>query len=130
MLIFYMNASLRTNSSDNREDILNDMPEPDVLEYPATWTGFSWEKDAWSIDDQGVKCLAVQAGSSVTSETFKPLSILNAGRSLTVEFKLKVDNTADYDTPIMSIMSTETYDVNTTNGVIIFSDKHFSIVIC
>ena len=82
---FYMNASLRSNSSDGRELILNNVNDPAVYEYPAVWTGFTWEKDGWGTDNENVKCLAIQAGSTVTAETFKPLSVLGAGRNLTIE---------------------------------------------
>lgn len=120
---FYMNASLRNNGSDDRELIINNATNPSVVSYPAIWSGFSWENDGWGVDTQSVKCLSVQAGSSIVSDNFKPLSVLGAGQSLTVEWKLKIANVSDYNTPIMSFMSTNTYDPNTTNGVIVFPTK-------
>ena len=36
---------------------------------------------------------------------------------------LPIANVSDYNTPIMSFMSTNTYDPNTTNGVIVFPTK-------
>ena len=117
---FYMNASLRSNGSNDRETILNNVNAPTVYEYPAIWTGFAWEKDGWGTDNEDVKCLSVQAGSTVAAETFRPLSILGAGRNLTIEWKLKTDNVADYDTPIMTLMSDEVYNPDTTNGIIVY----------
>ena len=117
---FYMNASLRNNSSEDRDVILNNALDPQVLEYSAVWSGFAWGEDGWGNDDHAVKCLAVQAGSSVVANTFKPLSVLGGNQSLTLEWKIKVDNVSDYSKPLMSFMSDEEYDVNTTNGIIVF----------
>ena len=118
-----MNASLRNNGSADREMILNNLIDPTVSGYPAVWTGFSWENDGWGTDPQSVKCLSVQAGSSIVSENFKPLSVLGAGQSLTVEWKFKVDSVSDYNTPIMTFMSDDVYNPSTTNGVIVFPTK-------
>ena len=124
-----MNASLRVNGSSDRELIINNAKDPVVYSYPATWSGFTWENDGWGIDNDSVKCLSIQAGSSITVDTFKPLSILGSSRNLTIEWKLKVDNVADYNTPIMTLMSDETYNELTTNGIIVYPNKYFSIII-
>ena len=61
--------------------------------------------------------------SSIVSENFKPLSVLGAGQSLTVEWKFKVDSVSDYNKPIMTFMSDDEYNPSTTNGVIVFPTK-------
>lgn len=120
---FYMNTSLRSNNTSDRETIINNAPNASIYEYPASWNNFSWSKDGWSEDSELIKCLVVQAGSTVECQTIKPLSVLAEGKSLTLEFKLKVDNVADYNTPIMSFMGDTVYDENTTNGIIIFPTR-------
>lgn len=120
---FFMNSSLRSNGSLDKEVLINDTTAPAITQYPAVWTGFTWEKDGWATDDKGIKCLSIQAGSHVESVDFKPLSELANGNSLTLEWKMKVDNISDYNNPIMSFMSTETYNENTTNGIIVFPTK-------
>ena len=120
---FYMNASLRNNASSNRETILNDMLNASTVEYPAVWTGFTWDKDGWGTDDENVKCLAIQAGSTMNCPTLRPLSNVGAGQSVTLEWKLKTANVADYNTPIMSFMSESEYNESTTNGIIVFPTK-------
>ena len=117
----YINASNRSNDSADRETIINEALDAAVAEFDATWNKFAWLKDGWSTDPDGNKCLAVQAGSTVD---VPDIALTKAGtQSMTYEFKFRCSNIADYDTPILSLMSTETYNPNTTNGIILFPTK-------
>lgn len=119
---FYMNASQRSNGTSDREEIFNIAQDATQSSYAATWNGFAWSTDGWSTDSDNNKCLCVNAGSSVEVSDLTPLAATNA-TSLTLEFKFRCANIADYDTPVMSFMSTDTYDESTTNGVILFPTK-------
>lgn len=120
---FYMNSALRSNSEshEERSKFINSAEGAAVVEYPATFEGFSFAADAWTVDDQNIKCLSVQAGSKV-SASIRPLSALGSG-SMTIEWKMKTSHIADYDSPIFSFMDTEAYDPDTTRGVIVFPTK-------
>lgn len=120
---FYMNASLRSNSASDKQIILNNMINAHTSEYPAVWSGFTWNKDGWGYDDENVKCLSIPAGSTMECDTLRPLSTVGGGQSLSLEWKLKTENVADYNTPIMSFMSDAVYNENTTNGIVVFPTK-------
>lgn len=116
----YINASNRSNDSADREDIINDAPGAEVSEFEAEWDKFAWLTDGWAYDPDGNRCLAVLAGSSVE---IPGITLTKAStQSTTFEFKFRCSNIADYDTPILSLMSTEQYG-NTTNGIILFPTK-------
>lgn len=118
---FYLNASTRTNDATTRETIINTASDT-ATNYDAEWSGFAWSSDGWATDDKGVKCLSVQAGSTVTVPTLLPLSILPLGRSLSIEWKMKASHVADYETPIMTIMDTESVGTS-TNGIIVYPTR-------
>ena len=116
----YINASNRSNDSADREAIINDAPGAEVSEFEAEWDKFAWLTDGWAYDPDGNRCLAVLAGSSVE---IPGITLTKAStQSTTFEFKFRCSNIADYDTPILSLMSTEQYG-NTTNGIILFPTK-------
>lgn len=121
---FYMNAVNRNNGNSDRYQFINaaNGSNATIASYTATWDGFSWAKDGWSVDDDGNKCLVVNAGQKVTLPDFKPLSIVSTF-SETLEFKFRCSHIADYNSPIMTIMDTDTYNENTTNGIILFPTK-------
>ena len=119
---FYMNAALRSNGAADRTEFLNIVAGADRPSYPADWQGFAWSVDGWSADSAGNRCLCVNAGSFVTVPDLKPLAATNAS-SLTLEFKFRCANIADYDTPVFSFMSDDTYSEATTCGVIVFPTK-------
>ena len=119
---FYMNAALRSNGAADRTEILNIATGADKVSYAADWQGFAWSVDGWSADCEDNKCLCVNAGSTVTVPELKPLAATNAS-SLTLEMKFRCANIADYDTPILSFMSEETYNEGTTSGIIVFPTK-------
>lgn len=119
---FYTNAALRSNGAADRTEILNIAPGADKTSYAAQWQGFAWSVDGWAADSDGNRCLCVNAGSSVIVPDLKPLAATGAS-SLTLEVKFRCANIADYDTPVLSFMSEETYNEATTSGVIIFPTK-------
>lgn len=119
---FYTNSSLRSNGAADREEIFNIAQGADKTSYAATWKGFAWSTDGWAMDSDGNKCLSVAAGNTVEVPDLKPLAGSNAN-SLTLEFKYRCSNVADYDTPVMSFMSTNSYDPSETNGIILFPTR-------
>ena len=117
----YINASNRSNDSADRETIINDAPGAAVAEFEGTWGNFAWYKDGWGTDPDGNKCLAVLAGSTLD---VPDIALTQAGTSsMTYEFKFRCSNIADYDTPVLSLMDTEEYNPQTTNGIILFPTK-------
>ena len=117
----YINASNRSNDSADRETIINDAPGAAVAEFEGTWGNFAWYKDGWGTDPDGNKCLAVLAGSTLD---VPDIALTQAGTSSTTyEFKFRCSNIADYDTPVLSLMDTEEYNPQTTNGIILFPTK-------
>ena len=120
--VFYMNAATRSNGSADREDIINIAPDALVSIYDAVWTNMSWSTDGWFQDSDTNRALVVKAGSTCTVENLTPLTRA-ATDVVSVEMKFRVSDIADYDTPIISMMSTETYNPNTTNGLIIFPTR-------
>ncbi|MBQ9231583.1 MAG: leucine-rich repeat protein [Prevotella sp.] len=119
---FYMNAALRTNGMASRTEIPNTAPGASVTSYPAQWHGFAWSVDGWNQDSDGNRCLAVAAGCGVSVPGLKPLATTATG-SLTLEMKVRMANIADYDTPILSFMSTDDYSEATTCGIILFPTR-------
>lgn len=118
---FYMNAASRSNDSADRETIINEIANAEVAEYEGTWTGFSWAKDGWYMDADSIRCLSIPAGSYFA---LPDLSLVDAAtRNMTWEFKFRCANIADYNTPVLSLMSTQQYDAETTNGIILFPTK-------
>ena len=120
---FYLNCTNRSNGSLNKTEFINSSNVTGaVSSYSANFTGFAWSTDGWATDNDGNKCLVVNAGSYVEVPDFKPLSSA-AVYNKTIEFKFRCSNVADYDTPVMSFMDTETYDPLRTNGIILFPTK-------
>lgn len=119
--VIYINAAYRSNLSADRETIINEAPEAEVTDFNANWENFAWANDGWAYDPDGNRCLAVLAGSSVN---VPDITITKASTmSITYEFKFRCSNIADYDTPVLSMMSTDTYDPDTTCGLILFPTK-------
>lgn len=121
---FYLNATNRSNGNADRTSFVNAATGTNatIKSYAATWDGFAWTGDGWETDDQGNKCLVVKAGSTVNVTGFKPLALAQTF-SETLEFKYKCSNITNYDLPVMTIMSTNTYNESTTNGIILFPTK-------
>lgn len=104
--IFYMNAATRSNAQSNRTKIINEV-NGDVLD--ASWTAnamaYSDGVDGWTTDDEGRRCLLLQAGSKMTLPQIAageaPMGTFNSGK--TIEFCFRVNNAADYDEPVITI---------------------------
>lgn len=124
---FYLNPSLGSNTTAERTYVINSAVLDDIdlrnykNLYPAVWGGFTFSDDAWSMDADGNRALAVKAGSQVTIPDLKPLFRSN-NNSASFEFMFRASNIADYDTPIISCMDTEDYESATT-GLVVFPTK-------
>ena len=120
--VFYMNSANRSNGSADRAEIINAATGATVASYDAEWTNMSWSTDGWYQDSDSNKCLVVKAGSTVEVDGLTPLTRASVG-SVSIEWKFRCSNISDYDTPILSLMSTPTYNAATTNGIILFPTR-------
>ena len=121
---FYLNTSLGNNATTDRTYIMNNAPVSEGFQatYNATWENFTFSKDAWDYDDEGNKALVVKAGSTLRIPDLKPLRT-TTDVSTTFEFMFRADNVADYDTPILTCIDTETYDKSKSVGFILFPTR-------
>lgn len=119
---FYLNAANRSNATADRTTVYNTAKDATQGSYAGLFTGFAWSTDGWAEDTDGNKCLVVAAGSTVEVPELRPLTATNA-QSLTLEFKFRCANVADYDTPVLTFMDTEAYDESSTNGIILFPTR-------
>ena len=121
---FYLNTSLGNNATSNRTYIMNNAPVSEGFQanYNATWDNFTFSKDAWDYDDEGNRALVVKAGSTLRIPDLKPLRT-TTDVSTTFEFMFRADNVADYDTPILTCIDTETYDKSKSVGFILFPTR-------
>lgn len=122
--LFYLNPSLGNNNSSAREQINNSAPLSNEYKatYTAKWNNFTFADDAWSEDSDGNRALVIKAGSSLEIEDLKPLRYSN-NNSASFEFMYRASNIADYDTPIMTCIDTETYDPARSVGFIVFPTR-------
>ena len=109
--LFYMNASVRSNSETTSDKIVNEMGASQdgnfAASYDADWTGFGWYSDAWGADNDGYRALVVPAGSVLTVTDFAPLGLLSAyPDGMTFEIMMKNQYPADYDTPVLTLAGT------------------------
>ena len=121
--LFYMNASTRANSQEDRDTIVNEMgASPNFpATYSAEWENFSWDSDGWSVDPNGNRALVIPAGCSLSVPDFHPLSYFNNySEGMTFEVLLRNQYPADYDTPVFSLYDTE---ANPTRGILIYPTK-------
>lgn len=112
--VVYVNPSSRTNNDSNREKIVNLATN---TEMDATWSGMSWSKDGWVADENGRKCLRIEAGSTLSVPTFKPFANAQV-QSASIEMLVRVQNAADYNSPILTFVEGE-YNANSV-GVVLF----------
>ena len=122
--LFYMNASTRTNSEVTRDLIINEMgasqDENFAASYQGTWTGFAWNGDAWDSDSSGYRALRIPAGCSLSVVDFAPLGLLaQYDTGMTFEVMIKNEYPADYDTPILTLVSGS----GTQFGILIYPTK-------
>lgn len=121
---FYLNASLGSNATSDRDKILNSAPVSEGFDaiYDATWENFTFSKDAWDYDEDGNRALVIKAGSTLKIPSLKPLRT-TTDYSTTFEIMYRAGAVADYDTPIFTCIDTETYDKNTSVGIVIFPTR-------
>lgn len=121
---FYMNSSLGSNSTSDRDKIINSAPISEGFDaiYDATWSGFTFSKDAWDYDQDGNRALVIKAGSTLKIPNLKPLRT-TTDQSTTFEIMYRASAVADYDTPIFTCIDTETYNKDTSVGIVIFPTR-------
>ena len=121
---FYLNSSLGSNSTSDRDKIINSAPISEGFDaiYDATWSGFTFSKDAWDYDQDGNRALVIKAGSTLKIPNLKPLRT-TTDQSTTFEIMYRASAVADYDTPIFTCIDTETYNKDTSVGIIIFPTR-------
>ncbi len=123
--LFYMNAATRSNSTEDYEEIINEMGASSDnnfdASYEATWSGMTWYTDGWGTDDtpEKNKALHIPAGASVSVTDFAPLGKLASyPNGLTVEMLLKCSYPSDYSQPILTMTSDDP-----VNGLLIYPTK-------
>lgn len=121
---FYLNSSLGSNSTPDRDKIINSAPISEGFDaiYDATWNGFTFSKDAWDYDQDGNRALVIKAGSTLKIPNLKPLRT-TTDQSTTFEIMYRASAVADYDTPIFTCIDTETYNKDTSVGIVIFPTR-------
>lgn len=115
----YFNFASRNNASANRTDLINEAENPNTKVYTGIFTDFAWNNDGYTTDADGNMCLMVSAGSTVEVPDFHPLLPYQSS-SMSFEFMFRASAVADYNTPVLSVMSTDEYDADTTTGLILF----------
>lgn len=121
---FYLNSSLGSNSTSDRDKIINSAPISEGFDaiYDATWDSFTFSKDAWDYDQDGNRALVIKAGSTLKIPNLKPLRT-TTDQSTTFEIMYRASAVADYDTPIFTCIDTETYNKDTSVGIVIFPTR-------
>lgn len=120
--LFYMNASTRSNSEDNKDKVVNEMgaSEHFAASYDTTSSGISYFNDMWGVDEDGYKALVVPAGASLTIDGFAPCGQLASfPNGLSIEFMLKSEFPSDYSEPIFKMLTTGA----APNGIVMYPTK-------
>lgn len=101
---FIMNPKLRNNSEANRASIINTANGEEVA---ATFTNFGFVSDGWVSDENGIKCLRVPSGRTVTIdyEAFSGFMDANKTNSLTIELDLRTHNVTNDDAAVLKMCS-------------------------
>ena len=119
---FYMNAANRSNSSSDREYIINIAQNAETIEYEGVWENFAWgDSDGWTDDGRSSSALVVKAGSTVSFPALEFLSRTTS--SCSIEFKFRSSNVANFDKPIMVFAPTESNSTYSAPGIYIFPTK-------
>lgn len=123
-LAVYINPANRSNGETNRESFVNTVADSRDTEYPAIWTDMSWSNDGWTTDEDGRRCLAIQAGSTVDVPALNLITRADTS-ACTLEFKFKCDNISDYTLPVLTIADSNTYNPLSggSNGIYLFPHK-------
>lgn len=124
---FYLNTSLGNNNSSDREVIKNSAEVTDEYsgEYQATWNKFTFADDAWATDTDGNRALVSKAGSSLEIAGLRPFKNEQNDKNngVTFEFMFRASNVADYDTPIITCINEETFNLATSIGLVVLPTK-------
>lgn len=115
----YFNFASRSNAEADRSVFRNIASGASTQSYPATFTNFAWANDGYAIDADGNMGLKVPAGSRVEVSQLRALASAQTS-SMTLEFMFRASNIADYDTPLLSFMSTNTYSAAESIGMMLF----------
>ena len=115
----YFNFASRSNAESDRSVFRNIASGASTQSYPATFTNFAWANDGYAIDADGNMGLKVPAGSRVEVSQLRALASAQTS-SMTLEFMFRASNIADYDTPLLSFMSTNTYTAGESIGMMLF----------
>lgn len=97
---FYMNEATRSNGESNKEYIVN-IADGSLIQ--TDWDKIAFIGDGHDIDDNGVRCLHIPAGSSATlNESF----LYNIGATgKTIEMSFKIANVSDFEENIITIFA-------------------------
>ena len=102
---FILNPRLRSNEETDPRTILNAAKNNAAVE--SKWEGFSMKTDGWIIDEDGNRCLRVNAGSLLTInyETLQDYIGTDNHRSVTVEFDIRTRNATDLKEAVLRCCS-------------------------
>lgn len=115
----YFNFASRSNAEADRSTFRNIASGASTQSYQATFTNFAWANDGYTTDVDGNMGLKVPAGSKVDVSQLRALASAQTS-SMTLEFMFRASNIADYDTPLLSFMTTNTYDAGESSGLMLF----------
>ena len=98
-LVFYLNASSRSNQDNNKTQIINEATTPNSS-IQAIWERMAWVDgiDGWTPDEYGRRSLLIPAASSCTI----PYQIMT-GAGISFELCFRVANVSDYSENIITI---------------------------
>lgn len=99
-----INPKMRSNTEETPGTIINAV---DGGAVPATFEGFGFVSDGWVADNNGIKCLRVPSGRSVTIdyETFSDFIATRKTGSLTFEIDFATSAVTDMEAPILKMCS-------------------------
>lgn len=115
--VFYMNSALRANTEADRDTWRNTAPNAEETSYPCANTGFTNSGDKWATDPDGNKAFVIPAGCHTDLPTLCPFSMMGE-QGGSFEFMIRSSNIADYDTPILTVATTNAS--NNVEGVIVY----------
>ena len=98
---FIINPRTRSNDDAIKNSIINTVDKSTI---PSTWVGFDFNRDGWTTDNNGNRCLRVLSGQELTID-YTPFvgwgDKDNQNNSCTIEFCFATRNISDETTPII-----------------------------
>lgn len=98
---FIINPRTRSNDDAIKNSIINTVNKSTI---PSTWVGFDFNRDGWTTDNNGNRCLRVLSGQELTID-YTPFvgwgDKDNQNNSCTIEFCFATRNISDETTPII-----------------------------